>query len=175
MHGLGASRWVVPLEMGRDDLAVLQAQRPAGLQTEVFAFGRLPLAYSARCFTARHHDLPKDDCRFRCIADPDGLLLSTREGEPFLVLNGIQTQSARVHSLLGEVHAARELGVDVLRLSPQSQHMDEVVRLFDAVRRNAMAPAPAHEVLRALLPGEPCNGYWHRRPGLEMVPPESVR
>ena len=47
MHGLGANRWVAPLELRREDLAVLQAQRPAGLQTEVFAFGRLPLAYSA--------------------------------------------------------------------------------------------------------------------------------
>jgi collagenase-like PrtC family protease len=141
----------------------------------VFAFGRLPLAYSARCFTARHHDLPKDDCQFRCIADPDGLLLATREGEPFLVLNGIQTQSARVHSLLGDLDAARQIGVDVLRLSPQSQHTDEIVRLFDAVRRDALAPAAAHEALRALLPGEPCNGYWHGRPGLEMVAPESAR
>lgn len=175
MHGLGASRWVVPLEMQRDDLAILQSQRPAGLETEVFAFGRLPLAYSARCFTARHHNLPKDDCQFRCIDDPDGLLLSTREGEPFLVLNGIQTQSARVHSLIGEVDAARRIGVDVLRLSPQSQHMEKIVRLFDAVRRDAMAPAAAHEALRALLPGEPCNGYWHGRPGLEMVAPEIAR
>lgn len=175
MHGLGASRWVAPLEMQRDDLAVLQAQRPAGLQTEVFAFGRLPLAYSARCFTARHHDLPKDDCQFRCIADPDGLLLATREGEPFLVLNGIQAQSARVHSLLGDLDAARQVGVDVLRLSPQSQHMDQIVRLFDAVRRDALAPAAAQEALRALLPGEPCNGYWHGRPGLELVAPEIAR
>jgi collagenase-like PrtC family protease len=174
MHGLGANRWVAPLELRREDLAVLQAQRSAGLQTEVFAFGRLPLAYSARCFTARHHDLPKDDCQFRCIEDPDGLLLSTREGEPFLVLNGIQTQSARVHSLLAEMEAVRQLGVDVLRLSPQSRHMDEIVRLFDAARRGTMAPAAAHEALRALLPGEACNGYWHGRPGLELVAPEGA-
>ena len=169
MAGLGAARWVVPLEIGREGLPALQAARPAGLQTEVFAFGRLPLAYSARCFTARHHNLPKDDCGFLCINDPDGLLLSTREGEPFLVLNGIQTQSARVHSLIAEVPELQAMGVDVLRLSPQSRHMAEVVRLFDAVRRGELAPAAGQQGLRDLLPGEPCNGYWHGKAGLEQV------
>lgn len=169
MAGLGATRWVMPLEMQRDDLALLQRERPPGLQTEVFAFGRLPLAFSARCFTARHANLPKDDCGFGCIAHPDGLLLATREDEPFLVLNGTQTQSARVYSLLPEVDALRALDVAMLRLSPQSRHMAEVVALFDGARRGALAPAEAHERLRALLPGQECNGYWHGRAGLEQV------
>ncbi|RYF52546.1 MAG: U32 family peptidase, partial [Comamonadaceae bacterium] len=37
MASLGAKRWVMPLEMKRSDLAVLQQGRPAGLATEVFA------------------------------------------------------------------------------------------------------------------------------------------
>jgi collagenase-like PrtC family protease len=86
---LGATRWVMPLEMKRaSDLAVMQQGRPAGLQTEVFAYGRMPLAFSARCFTARHRNLPKDDCQFSCLDHPDGLMLKTRESEEFLVLNG---------------------------------------------------------------------------------------
>ena len=32
MASLGAMRWVIPLEMKRDDLAILQQDRPAGLQ-----------------------------------------------------------------------------------------------------------------------------------------------
>ncbi|MGE8375437.1 MAG: U32 family peptidase, partial [Diaphorobacter nitroreducens] len=134
MVGLGASRWVMPLEMRQADLAVLQQHKPAGLETEVFAYGRMPLAFSARCFTARHYNLPKDDCGFRCIEHPDGQLLATREGEGFLVLNGIQTQSARVHNLIQDVPALRALGVELLRLSPQSQHMAEVIAAFDAAR-----------------------------------------
>lgn len=165
----GATRWVAPLEMTRDNLAALQEFRPAGVQTELFAFGRLPLAYSARCFTARHHNLPKDDCQFRCIADPDGLVMRTREGEPFLVLNGIQTQSARVHSLLLEYEEVRSAGVDVMRLSPLSTSMPAVIGLFDRVRRGDIEPAAADESLRALLPALECNGYWHGRPGLERV------
>jgi len=169
MAGLGANRWVMPLEMKREDLVKLQAERPQGLETEVFAFGRLPLAFSARCFTARHLNLPKDDCGFSCIVHPDGLLLRTRETEPFLVLNGIQTQSARVHCLAGELPALEQSGVDVARLSPQSQHMREIIGLFDAVRRGAESPGAASEQIQALLPGDPCNGYWHGRSGLEQV------
>ena len=167
--GLGASRWVAPFDMDQRMFAALQQERPAGVRTEVFAFGRLPLAYSARCFTARHHNLPKDDCGFRCIEDPDGLVLRTREGEPFLVLNGIQTQSARVHSLLREHEELASLGVDVLRLSPMSTAMPEVIRLFDEVRRGKLAPAQAHSQLCALPGMSECNGYWHGHPGLEQV------
>ncbi len=103
--GLGIQRWVMPLEMGRDDLALMQQGRPAGVQTEVFAYGRMPLAFSARCFTARHRNLPKDDCQFSCLAHADGLLMRTRENEGFLVLNGTQTQSAKVYNLLPELGA----------------------------------------------------------------------
>lgn len=169
MAGLGAARWVVPLEMKREDLALLQEWRGAALETEVFAFGRLPLAFSARCFTARHCNLPKDDCRFSCLQHPDGLLLSTREEEAFLVLNGTQTQSARVYSLLQETGQLAAMGVEVMRLSPQSQGMVEIIGLFDAVRRDPTRAPQAQTELRALLPGSDCNGYWHGRAGLVHV------
>lgn len=169
MAGLGASRWVMPLEMRASDLAVLQRARPAGLQTEVFAYGRMPLAFSARCFTARHYNLPKDDCGFRCIEHPDGLLLQTREKESFLVINGIQTQSAKVHNLIQEVTDLRALGVDVLRLSPQSQHMQKVISTFDAARRADEPAATALADMRPFMPADACNGYWHGKPGLELI------
>jgi collagenase-like PrtC family protease len=169
MAGLGATRWVMPTEMKREDLCVLQREKPEGLETEVFALGRLPLAFSARCFTARHANLPKDDCGFSCIAHPDGLTLRTREDEAFLVLNGIQTQSARVYSLLEDLCGLVTAGVDVLRLSPQSQNMAEAIGLFDAARKGEMTGRAAQAKLRALLPGEDCNGHWHGRPGLERV------
>lgn len=164
MHVLGARRWVMPLEMGRDGLAAILRKRPAGMETEVFAYGRMPLAFSARCFTARNRNLPKDDCRFSCIDHPDGLLLETREHQPFLVLNGIQTQSARIYSLAAEVREMEAMGVDVLRISPQSQGTVAVLDAFDALRRGA-EPAPGS--LAPVAPGQACNGYWHGRPGLE--------
>lgn len=169
MASQGASRWVAPLEMRRDDLAILQKGRPPGLQTEVFVHGRLPLAFSARCFTARHRNLPKDDCGFSCIDHPDGLLLKTREQADFLVLNGIQTQSARVHSLIDAWHELQALGVDVLRISPQSAHTAEVIALYDRVRGGALQAEAARQALLPLLPDQDCNGYWHGRPGQERI------
>lgn len=169
MASLGARRWVMPLEMKRDDLALLQQDRPPGLQTEVFAYGRMPLAYSARCFTARHRNLPKDDCRFSCMEHPDGLMLETRESERFLVLNGTQTQSARVYNLLDVLDELKALAVDVVRLSPQSQHTADVIGLFHAARTGAVAPSQASARMQPLMPDLGCNGYWHGRPGLDQV------
>ncbi|MEZ5608278.1 MAG: U32 family peptidase [Burkholderiaceae bacterium] len=171
MAGLGARRWVMPLEMRQSDLAVLLRDQPAGLETEVFAYGRMPLAFSARCFTARHYNLPKDDCGFRCIEHPDGQLLQTREKEAFLVINGIQTQSARVHNLIQDIPALRALGVQVLRLSPQSQHMDRIIAAFDAARRAEQPDPQALAQIRPYMPEAPCNGYWHGKPGLDLIEP----
>ena len=163
LAGLGAQRWLPPVELSRATLASLLERAPAGIETEVFAYGRLPLAYSARCFTARHYNLPKDDCQFRCLDYPDGLPLSTREGAPFLTLNGIQTQSAGVYNLIGERTALRELGIASLRLSPQSRHMGRVVAAFHAALAGEQIPAD----LTRLMPGAAVDGYWHGRAGLE--------
>ncbi|MDP2448098.1 MAG: U32 family peptidase [Polaromonas sp.] len=169
MASLGASRWVMPLEMKQSDLALLQQDRPSGLETEVFAYGRMPLAYSARCFTARQRNLPKDDCRFSCLDHPDGLMLRTRESEEFLVLNGTQTQSARVYNLVDALEDMRAAGVDVVRLSPQAQYTAEVIALFDAARKQVLTPQEALARMQPLMPEKGCNGYWHGRPGLEQV------
>lgn len=165
----GAQRWVAPLEMKHSDLALLQAQRPAGVQTEVFALGRMPLAFSARCFTARHRNLRKDECGFSCIDYPDGLLLKTREGEDFLVLNGIQTQSARLCNLIHELPALQQMGVDVLRLSPQSSHMPEIIAIWRDAVQGTITPAEAANRLQPLLVAQSCNGYWHGTAGMKQV------
>jgi collagenase-like PrtC family protease len=164
----GMRRWVLPVELGLDTLRDLQSARPAGVETEVYAFGRLPLAWSARCYTARSLNLPKDQCQFRCIDYPDGRLLQTREGEGFLVLNGIQTQSARTHQALQHVPELGALGVDVLRISPQAEHTFRIVELFEAAVRGADAGDLVRE-LGPLLPLGPCNGYLAGEPGMDHV------
>lgn len=174
LASLGATRWVAPLEMKHQDLSALIQDGPKTLQTEVFAYGRMPLAFSARCFTARQRNLPKDDCQFACMDHPDGLMLKTRESEDFLVLNGIQTQSARVHNLIDELPRMQRMGVAVARISPQAQHTGAIVALFDAVRRGALAPHEARTQLQPLVPDQSCNGYWHGQPGLDLVDAEAM-
>lgn len=167
--GIGASRWVPPVELSGAGLRKVLAEAPAGIETEVFAWGHLPLALSARCFTARFHDLSKDHCDFRCLHDPDGLPLSTQDGEPFLLLNGVQTQSGRIQNLLPMVPKCREMGVDLLRLSPQSRDMAAIVELFAGVAKGGLDAHEAQRRLRALVPGGTCDGYWHGVAGLEQV------
>ena len=171
---LGASRWVAPVELSLDALALINppanpVRTPAGeaIATEAWVFGRLPLAFSARCFTARHHRVAKDDCGFRCIADPDGLLLSSSEGQPFLVLNGTQTQSATVQNLLGDGAALRAAGVSRLRLSPCAQGFGQVLADFDAVMNHGAAPGERAAAWAGLgVPGPFSNGYARRAPGM---------
>ncbi len=166
LAGLGAKRWVMPVELSRHSLASVQEGRPANVETEVFVYGRLPLAYSARCFTAQHHNLPKDDCQYRCLDDPEGLILSTREGQAFLAINGIQTQSAQTCNLLPELAELRELKVDVLRVSPRPEGMEAVIDAFAAGLRGERDPLEGARALNADLPLGACNGYWRGQPGL---------
>ena len=166
---IGAVRWVPPLELPLAALArVNRPDRTPPIETEVFAFGRMPLAFSARCFTARHYGANRDECGFRCLDHPDGLLLATQDGAPFLTLNGLQTQSARVHCLIAWRDALAAAGVRRLRLSPIARNFDRVIDAFDRVfNRGADADAALAELIEYGLPGPPADGYAHRHPGFE--------
>ena len=131
----GLKRWVPPLEGTRAMIETLHASRPAGIETEVFVYGKLPLAFSARCFTARHYNLNKDDCQFKCLDHAEGLTLKTREGQDFLTINGIQTMSAQSYNLLHEIPDMLQMRIDIARISPQKAHIGEIIAAFDAARR----------------------------------------
>lgn len=158
----GLRRWVPGVEQGhtliselRDALVEEGGTMP---ELEVIAWGRLPLAFSARCFTARALDVPKDQCGFRCIDYPDGMPLKTREGRPFLRINGIQVQGDEVTDFAPEWAQLCELGVDMMRLYPQAEGTDEVVMRFDALRRDKEIPARIGAR----------NGYWHGEQGMVL-------
>ena len=142
---------------------MLHAGRPAGVETEVFVYGKLPLAFSARCFTARHYGLNKDDCQFKCLDHPEGMTLRTREGQPFLTINGIQTMSAQTYNLLAQVQPMLAIGIDVIRVSPQPKHMPEIVAAFDAARRGeAVAPDTLGWASEGMV-----DGYWFGEAGIK--------
>ncbi len=164
---VGLKRWTFPVELSRDTLADLQARRPEGVETEVFAYGRMPLAYSARCFTARAHNLPKDDCDYKCGLYQDGLILSAQDDTRFLALNGIQTQSAHTLDLLPQLDDLRRLKVDVIRISPQGEHTEEVINIFHRCLNGDESLEAANDRLKELMPTGPCDGYWFGKPGIE--------
>ena len=161
--GLGVERWVMPVEQSRKILSEFRQQMKSTVEIEVFAWGRLPLAYSARCYTARNHHLPKDFCEFRCLDDADGMLLRTRENEEFLILNGTQTQSARTHNIVGELNNP---DIDIFRISPQAQHTEQIIRQFHDCLTGQQNIDDAVETLESLMPTGPCNGYWYGEAGM---------
>jgi collagenase-like PrtC family protease len=165
---IGAVRWVPPLELPLEAMALVNPPgRTPPIDTEVFAFGRMPLAISARCFTARHYGVNRDECGFRCIAHPDGLLLRTQEGSDFLALNGLQTLSARLMCALPERDAMAAANVRRLRLSPISTNFDAVIRAYDRVFNGGAQPQDELDALSALgLPGALADGYLRRDAGV---------
>lgn len=165
----GLRRWVLPVELSWQTMADIRAESPEGIEVEVFALGRLPLAYSARCFTARACNLPKDDCQYRCLDYPDGLMLKAQDDTSFLALNGIQTQSARTFNLLPELERMRELGVDVIRISPQSRFTDRIVDIFHSCLTREMGLEEGNAKLEPLLLVGSCDGYWHGEAGMEAT------
>ncbi len=163
----GMRRWVPPLEGGRRLIETLHRSRPAGVETEVFVFGKLPLAFSARCFTARRYNLNKDDCQFKCLDHPEGLTLRTRTGQPFLTINGIQTMSAQTYNLLPQMPDLLDLGIEVVRISPQPHAMSAIIAAFDAARHaRAVDPDTAGWATEGLV-----NGYWFGEAGIVRHPP----
>lgn len=165
IQSLGMTRWVPPLEMPRATLVDLLAAAGDTLpETEIFAHGRMPLAWSARCFTARHHGLPKDQCGLRCLDDPDGRAVHTRDGRRFLTINGVQTQSGQICNLLPHWADLRAAGADLLRVSPRLAGTPALMRTLRQVLDGGL---PAQRLINA---EDDCDGYWFGEAGMERMP-----
>ena len=162
LHDAGAKRWVMPVELSEKTLIDLQREKPEGLETEVFVYGHLPLSFSARCFTARAFNVPKDNCEFRCDQFDRGMPLNTQDQQQLFLINGIQLQSGVPCNLLSVVERLRELNVDVLRVSPQDENIDVIIHAFKASIDNMNT-----EIELPLPEGGWCNGYWYGQPGLD--------
>lgn len=171
LAGRGARRLCLPPELPAASIAAIAGAAPPGLAVEVFAFGRVPLAISARCYHARVHGLSKDNCRFVCEKDPDGMVVDTLDGEHFLAVNGLQTLSHACANLIEDAADLAGMGVAALRLSPQHCDMVAVARVFRAVLDGRLDPVEGRAELARIHPAAPfANGFLHGRPGAEYVP-----
>jgi collagenase-like PrtC family protease len=161
----GMTRWVMPVELSGDWLKTLLQQAEQenirkDFQCEVFSWGYMPLAYSARCFTARSEDKAKDDCEYCCINYPQGRRMNSREGERVFVLNGIQTMSGYQYNLINEVAELKAMGVDIARISADSE---QAFTLLDNFKMQLQEPAQY-----VLDKSNECNGFWHKIAGMSV-------
>ncbi|OQP35294.1 U32 family peptidase [Pantoea latae] len=163
----GMTRWCMPVEMSRDWLLQLLQQSEARnirsrFEVEVLGYGHLPLALSARCFTARAEYRAKDECQTCCINYPNGRRVTSQEGQQVFVLNGIQTMSGYCYNLGNDLAGMRGW-VDVLRLSPQSAATLQEIARF---RANEEGLSPL-----MVAKGNDCNGYWRKVAGMTLISP----
>ena len=171
----GATSICLPTELPAASIRAIVAGAPE-LAFEIFAFGRVPLAISARCAHARLKGLTKDNCRFICGEDPDGLRVDTLDDQPFLALNGVQTMSSTCQSLLTDVPLLKSIGVQSLRLSPQVCDMVGVTRVFRDVCDEKLELAEGTIHLEACYPDATfSNGFIHDVPGHQLVPSLTVQ
>ncbi len=164
LHKQGLQRWVMPVELSRQTLAdILRDLDDMGIkdkiETEIFSYGHMPLALSARCFTARAHNLPKDQCELKCIDYPDGLQVKSQEDQSLFTLNGIQTLSGLRYDLYNELPEMQTMGVDIVRISPRSRQTKEIINAYYQ-KINKIEEHDAYTI------AENCNGYWHGEPGM---------
>lgn len=159
----GMTRWCMPVELSREWLGHVLSQCEEldirhQFEVEVFSHGYLPLAYSARCFTARAENKAKDDCDTCCIKYPTGIKVSSQEGQEVFNLNGIQTQSGYCYNLINDLPSMEGL-VDVARLSPLGVETFSELNKF---KSNELGQQ------KFSLEDRQCNGYWHQVAGLEV-------
>ncbi|PTM42102.1 U32 family peptidase [Bosea sp. 124] len=167
----GATHICLPPELPLSAVGAIAAALP-DTAIEVFAFGKVPLAISARCYHARAHKLSKDNCRFVCEQDTDGMPVRTLDDADFLSVNGVQTLSHSCASLLRDIPALRQAGVASLRLSPQDCDMVAVAQLFRDAVDGRLDTAEAERRLGMVYPDIPfANGFLHAAPGHVLVGP----
>ena len=164
----GAKRVCMAAELSSSAIFAMAATGLA--EIEVQAFGRMPLALSARCYHARSRNLPKSDCQYVCAEDPDGMDVETMDGKAFLAINGTQTMSFRYLNLLREMDALKAGGVSSFRLWPHDCDMVRVTEIFRARLDQTISAEEADEQLFETIPwAEFANGYIHGVAGYEEV------
>ncbi len=163
LYNKGMSRWVMPVELSKDWLGqVLEGCQELGIknkfEVEVYGYGFLPLAYSARCFTARAEDKPKDQCQLCCIKYPQGREINSQENLQLFRMNGIQTMSGKIQNLINDLPSMNPL-VDIVRISPNSAESLAWLTLF---KQNINGGS-------SISLQDYCNGFWHKIEGMATV------
>lgn len=161
----GMQRWVMPVELSKQWLVhLLEKCADLGIrgqfEVEVTGYGHLPLAHSARCFTARSLNRAKDDCQLCCIDYPQGRLIESQEEQGLFVLNGIQTLSGSCYNLANAQSEMQGL-VDIFRINAIDFSSLQLPEQFKHIREsNELWPFDK---------SSQSNGYWYQVEGIKSV------
>ncbi len=165
----GAGRVVLPLELPARLIPGVLGDYE--IEVEYFAHGRLPLTFSARCYSARASGLSKRECRHICFSHPEGIEVRTLDGQNFSTINGTQIMSHRPFTVINHLPELADFGVNILRLSPQTGAMVDIIQQFRMVMEKKK---DANAALQALSGNKKanevfCNGYYHGHQGRRWI------
>jgi collagenase-like PrtC family protease len=167
LQGIGIKRMTFPVELS--GASVAYNIENTGVEAEIFAHGKVPLAFSWRCYTSRAFGLTTTGCAHDCMRFPDGMVILTMDGEEVFTINGTSVLSARAYTLAGEVEALAEMGVRALRVSPQSEGTAGVVDIFRRRMTGTLGAVEASAALEELSPEGLSNGWYHGRAGTGLI------
>ncbi len=167
LGGIGVKRVVFPVELSRDAMAAIV--KNTDIETEVFAYGKLPLAFSWRCYTSRAYGLLKSNCKLDCRKFPEGMLIETLEKRPLFIVNGTQVMSALTMNLIDYLDELNDIGITKVRISPQYGVTGDVIKVFSEKMSGGITAEEANRRLAALEKIGFCNGWYHGKAGWEDI------
>lgn len=165
----GAQTICPPVELSAKNIGAIARDCPEA-EFEIFAFGRLPLALSGRCYHARLHGLHKDSCQFTCEKDLDGLAVDTADDQAFLAINGVQTLSNQTQAACPSPEELAGHNIRRVRLSPHSCDMVTVAKIYRDLLDGREEAEGSRFLLSCLeLPGRMVDGFLRGNPGCQPV------
>lgn len=157
---IGVKGVTYPVELEKRSLKYNVQNSPEGLRHELFAHGKAPLAYSWRCYTSKAFDHSKEDCHHDCLRDPDGIEIDTLTGEHIYTINGTSILSALTYTLVEFIEDIRDVGFNAVRISPQYEHMDKIVKTFRKRIDGELSPEEGIKALEGTASKGFCNGWY---------------
>ncbi len=160
----GIKRVVFPVELPADSIRHIIDK--TGILGELIVHGRVPLAFSWRCYTLRTQGLKRKHCKNQCSQWPEGMEIKTLDGERVFNINGTSILSARVIALAELANQIRQIPVGALRIYPHPSHTPRTLEIYKNTFQNGLLPEDAIRELERLYGGEQfVNGWFLGRAG----------
>ncbi len=167
LRRMGVNRITFPVELGAE--AIKYNIRNSDIQGEVFAHGKVPLAFSWRCYTSRAFGLTSTNCEFDCRKFPDGMEISSIDDEPIFTVNGKSILSNSTYTLIEYIDELRAMNVNALRISPHHEHTGEITTIFSERLSGSIDNDQALTRLSEITGIGLCNGWFKAGAGKDYL------
>ncbi len=92
----------------------------------------------------------------------------TQDKASFLVLNGIQVQSAAIHNLIAHLDELKKQHIDIIRIAPQAEGTTEITTIIKHALDGGLSQDMAAKQLEQYQFNNCCDGYWNDQAGMSQ-------